>query len=266
MKKYFTALGLCLLGTTAQANETPCLISAQEDIPLGSPVVGVISNLAVKRGAFVKKGQIIARIADEVERRTIDLASLESGRDDEVAAAEEKFALAEREAKRLKQLFSGNLVSRQELDKALTEARVAEYQLEGAKADTKAAKLELKLAKAKLELRKLRSPIDGIVTDVYLAEGQRVNYESVVRIMQIDPLKVELVLPSEKFGQIKAGQEMMITPALNGVKDQLATVTIVDQVLDAASDTFRVQLELPNPDQAIPAGARCTVDLPGASN
>jgi hypothetical protein len=39
-------------------------------------------------------------------------------------------------------------------------------------------------------------------------------------------------------------------------------VTQVDGVIDAASNTFRMRLLLPNADGAVPAGARCRVDLP----
>jgi hypothetical protein len=38
-----------------------------------------------------------------------------------------------------------------------------------------------------------------------------------------------------------------------------ATVKVVDRVIDAASGTFGVRLELPNRQRAIPAGARCRV-------
>ena len=45
-----------------------------------------------------------------------------------------------------------------------------------------------------------------------------------------------------------------------------ATVDVVDPVIDAASDTFRVRLLLPNPRNAIPAGVRCSVHFPEASS
>ncbi len=41
-----------------------------------------------------------------------------------------------------------------------------------------------------------------------------------------------------------------------------AEVTVVDRVVDAASGTFGVRLELPNPDYAIPAGLKCRVEFP----
>ena len=43
-----------------------------------------------------------------------------------------------------------------------------------------------------------------------------------------------------------------------------ARVTRVDKVLDAASNTFRVRLALPNPGHKLPAGSRCKIDLPQA--
>jgi multidrug efflux pump subunit AcrA (membrane-fusion protein) len=40
-----------------------------------------------------------------------------------------------------------------------------------------------------------------------------------------------------------------------------ATITLVDKVIDAASNTFRVRLQLSNPGQALPAGLRCKIDF-----
>ena len=57
---------------------------------------------------------------------------------------------------------------------------------------------------------------------------------------------------------------MSVLPELAGVSAVSARVTHVDRVIDVASNTFRVRLSLPNPGQALPAGARCKVQLPSA--
>jgi multidrug efflux pump subunit AcrA (membrane-fusion protein) len=44
-----------------------------------------------------------------------------------------------------------------------------------------------------------------------------------------------------------------------------ARITVIDRVIDAASGTFRIRLELPNPKNEIPAGLRCKVKFPGAA-
>ena len=52
-----------------------------------------------------------------------------------------------------------------------------------------------------------------------------------------------------------------VIPDLPGAAPAMARVTLVDKVIDAASNTFRVRLSLPNPGNKLPAGARCRVDL-----
>jgi hypothetical protein len=59
------------------------------------------------------------------------------------------------------------------------------------------------------------------------------------------------------MGQFKPGQQGQVTPVLDGFTGQVATLTRVDQVADAASSTFGARLRLPNPDHAVPAGLRC---------
>ena len=52
-----------------------------------------------------------------------------------------------------------------------------------------------------------------------------------------------------------------VIPDLPGAAPAMARVTLVDKVIDAASNTFRVRMSLPNPGHKLPAGARCRVDL-----
>ena len=52
-----------------------------------------------------------------------------------------------------------------------------------------------------------------------------------------------------------------MVPELFDRGEHVAAVKTVDRVIDAASNTFRVRLELPNPNGALPAGLRCKVDL-----
>jgi multidrug efflux pump subunit AcrA (membrane-fusion protein) len=77
--------------------------------------------------------------------------------------------------------------------------------------------------------------------------------------VQIDPLKVEVVLPVSEFGRIKAGQHAVVRPEASIGGRHESTVTIVDPIIDAASGTFRVTLMLPNPEHILTSGLRCQV-------
>ena len=71
-------------------------------------------------------------------------------------------------------------------------------------------------------------------------------------------------MPVRYFGLIKRGDTANVRPDNPVGGDHNATVTIVDQVFDAASGTFGVRLALPNPENIMPAGLRCriTFDIP----
>jgi membrane fusion protein, heavy metal efflux system len=67
-------------------------------------------------------------------------------------------------------------------------------------------------------------------------------------------------VPASRFGQYAMNETVTIRPDLPGATPVAATVTHVDRVIDAASNTYRVRLNLPNPGHRLPAGARCALD------
>ena len=123
------------------------------------------------------------------------------------------------------------------------------------------AGLEVKQQQEILNQRTILSPLNGVVVERFLAPGDHVSQEKIFRIAQINPLNVEVVVPLEQFGAIKVGSvaEIRLDPLVKGTFK--AKVTIVDRVVDAASGTFGVRLELPNPGNKIPAGLRCSARL-----
>ena len=116
--------------------------------------------------------------------------------------------------------------------------------------------------------RQLRSPLDGVVVERLLLPGEYRNEQSpILTLAQIDPLRVEVFVPTSHYGRIRTGSIAKVHPEQPLGGEYEATVKVVDRVLDAASGTFGVRLELPNPTLSIPAGIRCRVvfDLGGGS-
>ncbi|MGI9538593.1 MAG: HlyD family efflux transporter periplasmic adaptor subunit, partial [Miltoncostaeaceae bacterium] len=103
------------------------------------------------------------------------------------------------------------------------------------------------------------SPVTGVVVDRLKSPGEVVKEETIVFVAQIDPLRVEVVLPAAVFGSLGPGMRAEVTPELPDAGIQIASVSIVDRVVDATSGTFAVSLDLPNADYAVPSGLRCQV-------
>ena len=125
------------------------------------------------------------------------------------------------------------------------------------------AKLEHLQALERLKRRTIRSPISGVVIERPMSPGEVVDDEIILRLAQIDPLRVEIVLSAESFGSIHPGTKVAVIPEIPGDEVQTASVTIVDRVIDAASGTFGARLELPNPQGSIPSGLHCQVRFLG---
>jgi hypothetical protein len=79
-----------------------------------------------------------------------------------------------------------------------------------------------------------------------------------MRVAEIDPLNVEVILPASMYGSVQQGDRAEVSPETPAGKF-VARVRVVDRVINAASGTFGIRLELPNEKQLIPAGAKCRV-------
>jgi membrane fusion protein (multidrug efflux system) len=226
-----------LAGAQAPAKSSlDCLIEPSIDVKLGSPVDGVIADIRVDRGASVRRGQPLVLLNSQLEAAAVD-------------SARGKAEFAKRKAERNDELYKQQLISVQERDQLETEARLAV--------------LELREREANLRLRTISSPIDGVVVDRLMAPGDQISRAggAILRLMRIDPLYVEVVAPAALFGRIRVGASAQVTPdGLSQQKPYAAKVSVIDRVIDAASGTFRVRLELRNPSHAIPAGLRCRIE------
>ena len=237
-----------------------CLIEPEQVADVGSPVTGVIERLPVALGDTVDSGQPLVMLRADVERANAGVAALRSQVDAEVKAAQANVVLARQKVDRARQLLAQDFVSAQAVEQAVAEAEVASQKLKMAQSQQRIYGQEQAVAQAQLGLRTLRSPIRGVVVERYNNVGERVEDRPVVRVASIDPLRVSLMVPITQYGQVTVGDTMSIRPELPGLDAVRATVQYVDKVVDAASNTFRVRLSLPNPGHRLPGGLRCKAD------
>jgi RND family efflux transporter MFP subunit len=237
-----------------------CVIEPQQTIKLSSPISGVIREVKVSRGDFVHKGQIVARLEAGVEEASLELARAKASSDYAIKSAQAKFEFLWRKHERTEELAAKKIVAEATFDENLANARMAKQEIIGAELNAGIARLEVKQAEAVVEQRVLRSPIDGIVTDVLLHPGEYRNDQSpVMTLAEIDPLRVEVFVPTARYNLVRAATSAEVQPEapIGGVYE--ATVSVVDRVMDAASGTFGVRLRLPNADRQLPAGLKCKI-------
>ena len=214
----------------------------------------------MQRGMAVKKGQTLALLSSGPERAALDLARSRAGNEGEIKSAEARVEITRKKFERADELLKKSFVSANARDEAEAEYRLALEQLRVAQENRKLAELEVKRATEVLAQRQIRSPVSGIVVEVMLRPGELTSSnqkDPIIKLMEIDPLNVELILPVREFGRIKPGQRAYVLPEAPVGGKYTARVEIVDQMVDAASGTFGVRMTLPNPDRRIPAGLKC---------
>lgn len=168
--------------------------------------------------------------------------------------------------------------------KALVNQRLIEFkaaqklQKKGFQSDVRFAETQARLAEARAELKsteldlsrtKLRAPFDGILDRINVEVGDFVGIGvfgvegALASLVDQDPLIVT--------GQISEKDRAGITmdsPAevrLNTGETTKGKVSYLGVVADAASRTFRVEVEVPNPDLALPSGVTAELQIPSAS-
>ena len=239
MNKLIYAVILLLLPLHAnaqdeQAERYECLMEPAVEIALSSSVAGVIKTINVDRGDVVKRGQILVKLEAAGELAAIKLAKA-------------KLEFGQRKVDRTKELYREKFTSEYSVDEAVTETRLAE--------------VEVAQARTLLGLKTLRSPINGIVVERLAEAGEFVADDEILKLAQLDPLHVEVILPVDMLNLIKDGMQATVYPGAVVGGEYKAKVITVDKVLDAASGTFGVRLALPNPKSKLPAGLRCMVEF-----
>ena len=255
---------LALAAAPAAANPYECLIQPNQTVEIRSAVEGVIEKVLVQRGDRVRAGQVLVQLESAPEASAVLLARARADAQGRLASAQNRLEYANRKLERNDQLQAQNFVSMQARDEAEAEKRILESELRQAREERDQASFEHRHTQDLLNRRTLRSPFDGLVLDRMLNPGDLAEAgtgrKAILKLVQVEPLRVEAVLPLAAYGRLKTQTRAEVVP--EGMAAVAATITVIDSVFDTASGTFGVRLELPNAGGRVPAGIRCRVDFP----
>jgi RND family efflux transporter MFP subunit len=253
-----------LFSAHTPAAEFDCMIEARQSIEIRSPVEAMIESVRVKRGDPVTKGQILVTLESGPERAAFALAQSRAQAVGEIRAAEARVDITAKKLRRAEELVKQSFVSANARDEAEAEHKLASEELRRARENQKIAYHEAKRAAEVLALRTIRSPFTGVVVEVLLKPGEfgAITFKDpILKLAEIDPLHVEVILPVSLYGKVKPGQHATVIPEVPVGQRYDTVVKIVDRIVDAASGTFGVRLELPNKKHNLPAGVRCKVQF-----
>ena len=267
---------------TVEATGTVTPRNSPSGIPVGAQVNGRLIKLFVDYNSVVTNGQVVALIdplvyeanyKSSVARLHVNQANVEVS-EASVRSRQAELELAEKTYARKKALTEKNLAPVAELDSAEEALAKAKASLESAQASLKSARAsveqceaDVSQAKANLEYCTIVSPVDGIVIDRKVEEGETVvssmNAVPVLTIAEdLSVIWVEATIPEADVGNVKVGQAVSFTADAYRRK---FTGRVI-QIRRAATTTnnvvtFPVIIEAENPEEMLFPGMTATLSI-----
>ncbi len=198
--------------------ETNGALEAENEVDVVSRTSGPITELNVEEGDFVEQGQVLARIDDREAKAQLEIARVNL---EETRVAYE----------RAKTSRDNEIISDEAYDQAKARFESAEAQI---------ASQELALSYTVIE-----APFDGLIIERAIKFAEFVNNGSrLFRLSDFDPLQCPIQVPEKDLGKLRKGQRAYITvEAFPGERFQ-ANVLRVNPVVDRATGTIKVTLEV----------------------
>ena len=175
-------------------------------IDIAASETGILSKLYVKEGDQIEAGVLLAKLNDDVLA-----ASLAVGKETTESEGATKSAMAELKMQqdrfnKLNGLFQRRHASQTELDRAQSQLEIATAKVESVQDELRVKKLETKRIEAQLEQRRLRTPINGVVTEIFKDEGEFVSPSDpvVMTVVQLNPLTNHILCAPRRNQPIKS--------------------------------------------------------------
>jgi RND family efflux transporter MFP subunit len=255
------------------------------EIDLHAKVAGYLKEIRVDVGARVRQGRLIATL--EIPEFNNDLNQAAASRkrsESEVIRARSEVQRAQSALDAAKLIHSRlaavsrsrpNLLAQQEVDDALAKMQIAEAQLDTAKASLSVAEEQVRVqeasearAKTMADYTVIVAPFSGLITKRYADKGAMIQAGTasqtqampVVRLSQVDHLRLVLPVPESVVSRIRVGRVVKIkVPALDRTFD--GRVARFSGKVDSATRTMETEVDVANPRLLLKPGMYAYVDL-----
>ncbi|MEW6981381.1 efflux RND transporter periplasmic adaptor subunit [Colwelliaceae bacterium 6471] len=226
-----------VLGDISSNYTTTTILEPKDEAEVISKASGIIEKIHVEEGDYVEAGTLLAEI--EPERFQLNLIK-----------AKAELSSLKHELERIDKVHNKQLVSTDTYDKL-------KWQYE-------AAKVNLDLVKLDLKETRIIAPISGYVAKRYVKEGNLVEQfqrQKLFHIVKQQSLQAIVNLPEQELGRLHVNQ--LATLDLTALPDKKITAFVerISPIIDSATGTFRVTLNVDNPNNTLKSGMFAEVKL-----
>jgi RND family efflux transporter MFP subunit len=263
-------------------------LAADEQVVLGTKVVGRLAEITVDLGSRVTKGQPVARIDPKDYQYRLDqaMAALKQARvrlglpadgDDDrvdltqtaaVRQAKAQLDQAQLNRDRMAQLWDRQLVARAELDAAVSALQVADGRYQDALEEVQnrqgmllQRRSEVELARQQIADTVITSPIEGAVVERQASVGQYLAAGApVATIVRLHPLRLRVSVPEREAQSIRRSQPVRVS--LDGDPTVYpGTVVRLSPAVAEQNRTLLIEAEVPNTENRVRPGSFAKAEI-----
>lgn len=210
---------------------------ADKRVTLAARAAGIIAELPIRQGEPVEAGDLILRLDAE-------------GKEAAVETARQLLVQREAEANAAERLGQSGSLPRLQVDAARSALAQARSQLE--------------LAEADLARNEVRAPFAGTIDRITAEEGASIGQGGeIATLIRLDPIIAIGQVSEREIGFVSRGDSAEVRLVSGDTVE--GRVRFVSRDANPQTRTYRVEVEVPNPDGQVPAGMTAEVTLRGTS-
>ena len=230
-------------------------LKAKEEVDVTAKATGRVEKIYFEIGDRVEVGDLIAELEDDELQQQVRRAVASIGVTRALSAqraAERENARAE--LARAKSLLDDGLISPQDQASTRTRLAVADAQVEFAKAQTQQAEAELRELRIRLEQAKIYASISGFVAERYADTGALLGPSNpILKIVNLSTMITLANVPERNLGRLAIGNRAKIEVDAIPGRTFRGRIARIAPVLDAATRTILVEIDVPNSDNVLKA-------------
>ena len=203
--------------TIVQAVSASGKIQPVVQVEMSAYVSAEITQLPVKDGQRVKKGDLLVELDSTRYRATRDgyVASVTAAQS-QLKLAKVNLEQAKRDYERMENLHKQGLVSKSDLETALTKLEVQETMVRSAQDEIRRAGAQLRLAGDDVSKTVLNSPIDGVIIALNKEVGEMVvgsgfTRDVIMTVADLSTMEIEVEVDENDVPDVKIGQVATVT-------------------------------------------------------
>ena len=227
--------------------ETTGTVHTAQSAQLASQAMGNLTEIRVREGDRVSRGDLLAMVDDAQPKATLEQArAAETAAQKEVSAAETEATLAESTLARYQKLYEKKSVSPQEFDEVRSREQSAAAHSELARAGEAQASAAVALARKLLENTRIVAPFDGVIAEKKLDAGALVMPGTPVFIIEdTAEYRLEANVDESNIHAVRIAQKVPVS--IDGLAEQELSGTVAQLVpaADPGSRSFVVKISLP---------------------